>query len=98
MFENRLTRALCIYVGYQRYPVPAAHPEDLQAVFGLKWAETLQPRLDEILNYAVGLTVGAEIDLGSLADNAARAVRRKYRGVGRRGRRAVAWYVTHHWR
>jgi hypothetical protein len=46
----------------------------------------------------VNLTIGAEIDLGDLAENAVRAVRRKYRGVGKRGRRAVAWYVTYNWR
>jgi hypothetical protein len=98
MFENRLTRALCVYLGYQRYPIPAKHPEDLTAALGSARAEEMIPRLDEIVAFAVNLTVGAEIELGKLADNAAHAVRRKYRSVGKRGRRAVAWYVTHHWR
>ena len=97
MFENRLTKALCVYLGYGRYPTPARHPEDLKAAVGLDRAQELTPRLDEIVDYAVNLTVGAEIDLGNLAENAAHAVRRKYRGVGKRGRQAVAWYVTHHW-
>ena len=97
MFENRLTKALCVYLGYERYPIPAAHPEDLKVALGLDRAQELIPRLDEIVTYAVDLTIGAEIDLGNLAENAAGAVRRKYPGVGKRGRRAVAWYVTHHW-
>ncbi len=97
MFENRLTKALCIYLGYGRYPVPTKHPEDLRAALGLDRAQALAPQLDEIVSYAVDLTVGAEIDLGHLAENAAKAVRRKYPRVGGRGRRALAWYVTHHW-
>ena len=98
LFENRLTRALCVYVGYQRYPIPGIHPHALAASEGVERAQLLEPRLNEILAYALNLTVGTEIDLGSLAENAATAVRKKYPAVGSRGRKAVAWYVTHHWR
>jgi hypothetical protein len=36
VFENRLTRTLCVYLGYERDPIPTKHQEDLQAVFGSK--------------------------------------------------------------
>jgi hypothetical protein len=97
VMENRLTRAICVYVGYGRYPIPALHPDDVVSAFGPERGRELLPEVDEIVAFAVDRTIGAEIDLPNIGRDAALAVKRRYRSVGRRARKALAWYVTHHW-
>lgn len=98
MMENRLSRAICVYVGYGRHPLPALYPEDVLQVLGPERARELLPKVDEIVAFAVNRSIGAEIDLPNIGRDAATAAAHKYPGLGGRARKALAWYVAHHWR
>jgi len=97
MFDDPLSRALCLYVGYERLQIPARQAEEVVRAFGPERAMTLTPKLDEILDYAVGRTIGVEIDLPNIGRDAANAARRKYPSLSRKARKAIAWYVSQHW-
>ncbi|ESQ83092.1 hypothetical protein AEAC466_14610 [Asticcacaulis sp. AC466] len=51
-FENDITKALCIYIGYGKHSYPGEYLDDLTKKFGPKKTSDLLPRISAIRVFA----------------------------------------------